>query len=62
MDKLEQLKYEIYNHLEYMKQKEFRGQIGNSVYVKGYLNALEDVIRSIKEIEYERSIAKRETL
>lgn len=47
----EDLKRELYRMKDEIKSREYRGLIANSCYVKGYTNAIDDVLALIESIQ-----------
>ncbi|MGL5149123.1 MAG: hypothetical protein ACRC7N_00940 [Clostridium sp.] len=62
MDNLDRLKREIYHHIDIVKQKEYKGEIMNSIYVKGYVEGLQDVLKVIQEINDKPMLINKDIL
>lgn len=50
MSNNKELKRSLYSMKEEIKSKEYRGLLANSSYVKGYTNAIDDVLALIESI------------
>lgn len=59
---MDRIKTEINNYIEWMKQQEFLGKVGNSIYTKGYLDAMDDISRAIIDIENEPKLINKELI
>ena len=48
---MEELKRRLYSMKDEIRNRDNRGLIANSIYVKGYINAIDDVLEEIENSE-----------